>query len=72
MRPWDSSRGNDGAAAEETQRRCLAPASRAIDSADFIVGVFLWKWFPGRARHEDFLMSTPAMRRVIADHWAEG
>ena len=67
MRPWDAREG--GEHAEETQRRCLEAALRALDRNDSLIGAFLWKWFPGRTTHENFLMSTPAMQEVIAEYW---
>ena len=68
--PWTY--GTGGADAELIQQRCLAAALRALDRSEHVSGAFLWKWFPGNARSENFLKSTPAMRAVIADHWGEG
>lgn len=68
LRPWESRQG--GEQAEETQRRCLSAALPAIDSSEWIVGAFLWKWFPGESGRGSFLKSTPTMRKVISDHWA--
>jgi sugar phosphate isomerase/epimerase len=68
VRPWDGHEG--GADAEETQRRCLAAALEAIEGHDAVVGAFLWKWFAGPVGSENYLMSTPAMREVIADQWS--
>ena len=82
LRPWESgqaSRSVSGAdaharqASERLQARCLTASLEAIEQSDVLVGAFLWKWFPGgqeNSRGEDFLMSTPAMRGVIAKHWA--
>jgi hypothetical protein len=71
VEPWDGREGG-GDDAEETQRRCLDAALRALERSDTVVGAFLWKWFPGQPhRHENFLMSAPAMRAVIARHWTE-
>jgi hypothetical protein len=69
MRPWDGREG--GAHAEETQRRCLAAALEQLDGNDVVVGAFLWKWFAGPTGRENFLMSTPAMRDVIAEYWTD-
>lgn len=69
--PWDYDQ-EAGPRALETQRRCLAAALRALARSDAVRGAFLWKWFPGEARGEDFLMSTPAMRAVIGGHWRGG
>lgn len=68
VRPWEGREG--GTHAGETQRRCLTAALRAIEGDDTVVGVFLWKWFAGPARRENFLMSTPQMRAVIKAQWA--
>ncbi len=68
LRPWESKQG--GEQAEETQRRCLASALPAIDSSDWVVGAFLWKWFPGESGRGSFVKSTPTMRKVIKDNWA--
>ncbi len=71
IEPWVGREGGDGA--EETQRRCMEASLRALEGNDIVVGAFLWKWFPGRPHpHENYLMSEPAMRRVIADHWRAG
>ena len=69
LRPWESKQG--GEQAEETQRRCLEAALPAIDSSDWIIGAFLWKWFPGESGRGSFVKSTPTMRKVISDHWAD-
>lgn len=67
IRPWESRSG--GPNAEETQRRCLDAALDELAGRERVVGAFLWKWFPGETRGENFLKSTPAMRQVIARHW---
>lgn len=67
MRPWDYRQG--GQHAEEIQRRCLDAALRAIEQTDLVSGGFLWKWFPGRTHHENFLLNAPAMRQIIAQNW---
>ncbi|MCH7797680.1 MAG: hypothetical protein IID28_04445 [Planctomycetes bacterium] len=67
IRPWEGREG--GQHADEIQRRCMAAALRAVEAEDVIVGAFLWKWFARPTRHANFLMSTPSMRAVIAEHW---
>jgi hypothetical protein len=69
VRPWEGRRGRDREGAEETQRRCLDAALAALPRGRRVVGAFLWKWFAGPTTHENFLKSTPAMQRVIAEHW---
>ncbi len=68
VRPWEYRSGGPGA--EEVQRRCLSAALKGIARSDSVVGVFLWKWFPGSRGGRNFILSTPAMRKVIAEHWA--
>jgi len=68
VRPWEYRQG--GGDAEEIQRLCMTSALRAIEESDFVVGAFLWKWFPDEGRgHRNFLTSTPSMREVIGRFW---
>jgi hypothetical protein len=76
VKPWEPSprrRDHGSADALEIQRRCLSAALKAVAQSETVMGAFLWKWFPGDEREdahgENFLMSTPAMREVIAAHW---
>ena len=69
LRPWESREG--GEHADEIQRRCLTAALAALNDDEHVVGAFLWKWFTRPHRRENFLMSTPAMREVIAEHWGD-
>jgi hypothetical protein len=72
-RPWVSGRvrGEERGAAEKLQARCLAVALEEIGrEPEWLRGAFLWKWFVGPTRHEDFLMKTDAMRAVIGRSWA--
>jgi hypothetical protein len=67
-KPWETgrTRGADREPAEALQARCLAVALGEIAAQeDWLRGAFLWKWFVGTTRHEDFLMKTPAMQGVI-------
>lgn len=68
--PWDSRSG--GKQAEEIQTQCLAAALRAIENdSTVVVGVFLWKWFPGSRARGDFAMAAPGVRAVIRDNWKD-
>ncbi|MHC4219675.1 MAG: glycoside hydrolase family 113 [Planctomycetota bacterium] len=69
VRPWDDREG--GEHADETQARCLTAALEALERDEVVVGAFLWKWFAGPTHRENFLMSTPAMRKVIAENWRD-
>ncbi len=67
-RPWEGRNGGENAA--EIQRRCMTIALAALERHDdTFVGAFLWKWFPGERQRGDFIMSTPAMQRIIGDAW---
>ncbi len=70
-KPWErgSRAQRRDPAAEELQRRCMDTALRAIGSSETVVGCFLWKWFAGKAHGEDFLTSTPVIRKVIRARW---
>jgi len=68
-RPWSYREG--GPNAERIQKRSLDSALRAVKQNDFIVGAFLWKWFPGERQYSNFTKSTPAMRTVIREHWSD-
>ena len=66
--PWDYE-AKGGRYAAELQERCMRAALSAIAMEPSVVGAFLWKWFPGEREPRDFAMSSPAMRRVISEHW---
>lgn len=66
--PWADGRREPGA--EAVQTLCLDRALAAVARDDHLLGAFLWKWFPGPVRRETFLVSTPAMREVVARHWS--
>lgn len=65
--PWDWDVG--GTNAEQLQEACMRAALRALAGQETVRGAFLWKWFPGDRQPRNFAMSSPAMRRVIAEHW---
>jgi hypothetical protein len=67
IEPWKNGHSEPGA--EALQTLCLDRALLALEEPDDLLGSFLWKWFPGNSRGEDFLVSTPAMREVVARHW---
>jgi hypothetical protein len=67
VQPWDYQQGGEDA--EQVQAACLRVALREAEREPWMAGSFLWKWFPGDARRENFLMSTEAMRAVIRQAW---
>lgn len=67
-KPWEYR--TDGEAAEAVQAACLEAALAAIDAEPRVVGVFLWKWFPGpRPVGRNFQLATPGLKRVIRNAW---
>lgn len=70
--PWASreTRGEDRPRAEALQALCLEVALEEIaPRAEWLRGAFVWKWFVGSGRRENFLAKTPAMRAVIRGAW---
>jgi Glycoside Hydrolase Family 113 len=68
LQPW--AYPTDGPEAERVQTACMRAALEATASEPWILGAFLWKWFPepwpaGR----NFKLATPAMEKVIAAAW---
>lgn len=57
--------------AEALQTRCLDAALGELSKSRGVTGAFLWKWFPGEVSRGNFLVSTPAMRKVITRHWKQ-
>lgn len=66
--PWSYETNDEGA--EALQRRCLEAALLEIEDEPWVVGAFLWKWFPEpRPVGRDFQMAAPAVREVIRRAW---
>ena len=67
--PWSYQQG--GEHAREIQERCLDAALSLTSKHSWLAGMFLWKWFPDIAHHEeeDFRVDTPHAKAVIARHW---
>ncbi len=67
--PWDYKTG--GRNAEEIQARCLRVALEETARADFLRGVFLWKWFIDlpQGQPENFDLRKPGPRAVIGAAW---
>lgn len=60
----------DGPEAERIQVACMTAALDAIADEPWVLGAFLWKWFPQpRDVGRNFQLATPAMRRAIAHAW---
>lgn len=60
----------DGPEAERMQVACMRSALSAIAAEPWVLGAFLWKWFPRpREVGRNFQLATPAMRKTIADAW---
>jgi len=70
--PWAyaTERGEALARAESLQVRCLDSALSVIaQESEWLRGAILWKWFVGPTKRENFLMSEPAIRAVLARSW---
>lgn len=66
--PWADGRREPGALAVQT--RCLDRALAALEGpAAPAYGAFLWKWFPGENRRENYALQSPALRAVLAARW---
>lgn len=67
--PWSFTTGGEHAA--EVQERCLDAALSLAGKSPFLVGMFLWKWFPElpNDERENFCLQTPAIKELIARHW---
>lgn len=47
-------------------------ALEGLSEADFILGVFWWKWIPGWSWfHRDFSMRDPEMKGLLERHWKD-
>lgn len=68
-KPWESGRTRSTTGLE-LQRRCLEVALRAVEQEPSVVGLFLWKDFPGDSRREDFRVLRPELRPKIRAIWA--
>jgi len=66
--PWKP--GRRSVNAEILQERCLNTALEAIEQDDMVIGAFIWKWFAGNHRGENFLASAPNVRKIIESYWA--
>lgn len=68
--PWSFHTGGDHAV--EIQERCIDAALALTGKHPFLAGMYLWKWFPELPHHEeeDFRLQTPAIKALIAKHWA--
>ncbi|MFT4627290.1 MAG: hypothetical protein ACI8PZ_005972 [Myxococcota bacterium] len=67
--PWEAEGG--GARADEVQAAALEASLRALDRAPFVVGAFLWKWFPGEVQRGNFRLSRPELREVVRGAWGQ-
>lgn len=69
--PWEPARtGSADELARAVQLRAYACALAALERHAAVDGAFLWKWFPGPSRGEDFLVSAPPVRDLVARRWA--
>ena len=68
--PWSYAMGGENAT--EIQQRCIASALQLTGKHPWLAGMFWWKWFPELPDddEENFRIQTPAIKALIAKHWA--
>jgi len=70
VEPWKPCRSRrERQQGAELQLRCLRVALDAIAREERVVGLFLWKAFPGRAPGEDFPALRTQQRPVLEQAW---
>jgi hypothetical protein len=72
VEPWKgiSSRQSPSDEARQLQLRCLKVAFEILDEeSDWLRGAFLWKWFVGPFRWENFKLDHPDARKLIQAEW---
>ena len=73
-RPWEhaTERGAELERARALQRRCLEVALEVLGrERSWLRGAFLWKWFVGETRSENFLVDTGRLRAVLREAWVD-
>ena len=71
-RPWEDAVVGDHQRGAALKLRAMRVALAEIADRPNILGVFLWKWFPGDREHGDeFVLQYPAMKAVIKEAWGE-
>ena len=66
--PWEHTQG--GPNAGQIKKRCIRVALKRVAKESFILGVFLWKWFPSsRSISSNFTLQYPAMKKIIKKAW---
>lgn len=67
--PW-AYRVEDTAANRALRRRLMEVAIVQVEKADFIEGMFWWKWMPGRTHWRgNFSLRDPEARATLARYW---
>ncbi len=73
--PWVSGPRDASPIERAIQALCLDRALLALNLAQSstpeLAGAFLWKWFPGEARREDYRLQSEPMRQTLLSRWAQ-
>jgi len=72
LEPWKgaSRRQTPSDEARKLQLRCLKVAFEILDEeSEWLRGAFLWKWFVGKGRWENFRLDHPEARKLIETEW---
>jgi hypothetical protein len=67
--PWDYATV-DSDAARSLRSRLIDAAISRLERAEFIDGLFWWKWMPGNGRGRNFAMRDSEAKDVLQRHWA--
>lgn len=67
-RPWDHQEG--GKNALQIKSRCVRVALQEVRSQPYILGAFLWKWFPSPSNDaSNYTLQYPAMKQILQKAW---
>ncbi|MEL7059797.1 MAG: hypothetical protein AAGN46_07195 [Acidobacteriota bacterium] len=68
--PW-ATFGRASGADRALRRRLMELAMRRAPTADFVEGMFWWKWIPNRSGTRDFPMESADARDVLRAFWTD-
>ncbi|MEM9554357.1 MAG: hypothetical protein AAGC60_08870 [Acidobacteriota bacterium] len=70
--PWRTQRGRRASPRALALRAALMRAAlERVPEAPHVVGMFWWKWIPGRPGRHDFPMEHPEAREILRSAWRD-
>jgi len=69
-RPWQHGT-EDTVANRELRGLLMEVALERVELEPYVVGMFWWKWMPGRRSGRDFSLKEEEARAALGRHWAE-